>query len=294
MKFSDLTPVRSGKVRDVYEAGENLVIVASDRISAFDCILPTPIPDKGKILNTLSVFWLARTAHLIDNHLLLHRAADFPEPFNVPELDGRSMLVRRAEVVPIECVVRGYLAGSGWKDYKNTGEVSGIRLPDGLVESDHLPEPIWTPSTKAESGHDEPISFDEAAAICGEATARQLREASLMLYDYAAQHAHARGLILADTKFEFGFANGQLILVDEAFTPDSSRFWDAGHYAPGRAQDSFDKQYVRDYLETLDWDKTPPAPALPPEVAQRTADKYQQAYNRITGLTWPDADVRAA
>jgi len=294
MKFSDLTPVRSGKVRDVYEAGENLVIVASDRISAFDCILPTPIPDKGKILNTLSVFWLARTAHLIDNHLLLHHTADFPAPFNIPELDGRSMLVRRAEVVPIECVVRGYLAGSGWKDYQKSGSVSGIALRDGLVESDKLPEPIWTPSTKAESGHDEPISFDGATSICGEKTARQLREASLMLYDYAAKHARKRGLILADTKFEFGFADGQLILVDEAFTPDSSRFWDAQLYAPGRAQDSFDKQYVRDYLETLDWDKTPPAPILPPEVAQRTSEKYQQAYNRITGLTWPNADVRAA
>lgn len=294
MKFSDLSPVRSGKVRDVYQAGENLVIVASDRISAFDCILPTPIPDKGKILNTLSVFWLARTSHLIDNHLLLHRAADFPAPFNIPELEGRSMLVRRAEVVPIECVVRGYLAGSGWKDYQATGEVSGIQLPAGLRESEQLPEPIWTPSTKAESGHDEPISFEQAAAICGEDTAHKLRDASLMLYDFAARHALARGLILADTKFEFGFANGELILVDEAFTPDSSRFWDVETYDVGRAQDSFDKQYVRDYLETLDWDKTPPAPALPPEVAQRTSEKYQQAYNRITGLTWPDTDVRAA
>lgn len=294
MKFSDLQPVRSGKVRDVYEAGENLVIVASDRISAFDCILPTPIPDKGKILNTLSVFWLARTAHLIDNHLLLHNYQDFPEPFNTPELEGRAMLVRRAEVVPIECVVRGYLAGSGWKDYGATGQVSGITLPPGMRESEELPERIWTPSTKAESGHDEPISFEQAAQICGEETASRLRDASLMLYDYAAQHALSRGLILADTKFEFGFADGELILVDEAFTPDSSRFWDSELYEVGRSQDSFDKQYVRDYLETLNWDKTPPAPALPPEVAQRTSEKYQEAYNRITGLTWPDADVRAA
>jgi phosphoribosylaminoimidazole-succinocarboxamide synthase len=293
MKFSDLQPVRSGKVRDVYDAGENLVIVASDRISAFDCILPTPIGDKGKILNTLSVFWLARTSHIIDNHLLLHRVADFPVPFNTPELEGRSMLVRRAEVVPVECVVRGYLAGSGWKDYCRTGEVSGIKLPAGLRESEQLPEPIWTPSTKAESGHDEPISFDEVVNICGQETAEKLRAASLKLYEFAANHARERGLILADTKFEFGFAAGDLILVDEVFTPDSSRFWDAETYAPGKSQDSFDKQYVRDYLETLDWDKTPPAPKLPPEVAQRTAEKYIEAYNRITGLQWPDSDVRA-
>ena len=281
MKFSDLTPVRSGKVRDVYEAGEKLVIVASDRISAFDCILPTPSPDKGTILNTLSVFWLARTAHLIDNHLLLHRYEDFPEPFNTPELEGRSMLVRRAEVVPIECVVRGYLAGSGWKDYGRSGEVSGIKLPAGLQESQQLPEPIWTPSTKAESGHDEPISFEQAADISGEETASRLRDASLMLYDFAAKHARSRGLILADTKFEFGWADGELILVDECFTPDSSRFWDAETYEVGRAQDSFDKQYVRDYLETLDWDKTPPAPPLPAEITRGTAEKYSEALMRL-------------
>jgi phosphoribosylaminoimidazole-succinocarboxamide synthase len=295
MKNEALIPVRSGKVRDVYQAGHNLVIVSSDRISAFDCILPTPIPDKGKILNTLSVFWLSRTSHIIDNHLLLHRSEDFPAPFNaMPELSGRSMLVRRAEVIPVECVVRGYLAGSGWKDYQATGSICGVKLPEGLRESDQLPEPIFTPSTKADVGHDEPIDFDQVIKICGLETAMRLREASIELYRFAAAYALERGVIIADTKFEFGLADGELILVDEAFTPDSSRFWDVTTYQPGRAQNSFDKQFVRDYLETLDWDKTPPAPALPTEIAEKTSLKYQEAYNRLTGKTWPDTDVRAS
>jgi len=290
----ELKPLRSGKVRDVYECGENFVIVSSDRISAFDCILPTPIPDKGKILNTLSVFWFARTSHIIDNHLLLHRAADFPAPFNaMPELEDRSSLVRRAEVIPIECVVRGYLAGSGWKDYKEGGAVSGIELPKNLRESEQLPHPIWTPSTKADSGHDEPISFDQAAEICGRERAEQLRDVSLALYNFAANYARERGIIIADTKFEFGLIGDELILIDEMCTPDSSRFWNMETYEAGRAQDSYDKQFVRDYLETLDWDKTPPAPILPSEIAERTRDKYIEAYNRLTERIWPDTDVRA-
>jgi len=288
-----MKPIRSGKVRDVYECGENFVIVSSDRISAFDCILPTPIPDKGKILNTLSVFWFARTGHIIDNHLLLHRSSDFPAPFNaMPELEGRSSLVRRADVIPIECVVRGYLAGSGWKDYQKNQTVSGIRLPPNLRESEQLAEPIWTPSTKAESGHDEPIDFETAAQICGRARAEQLRDVSLALYNFAANYARERGIIIADTKFEFGLFGDELILIDEMCTPDSSRFWNMETYAAGRAQDSYDKQFVRDYLETLAWDKTPPAPALPPQIIQRTRDKYIEAFNRLTGNVWPDTDVR--
>jgi phosphoribosylaminoimidazole-succinocarboxamide synthase len=290
-----LKPIKTGKVREIYDAGENLVIVATDRISAFDCIIPTPIPDKGKILSTLSVFWFARTSHIVDNHLLLHRAGDFPAPFNEysHELDGRAMLVRRAEVVPIECVVRGYLAGSGWKEYQKSQSVCGVELPPGLRESDKLPQPIWTPTTKADAGHDEPITFDQTADAIGRDLAEKLREVSLALYSFAADYALQRGVIIADTKFEFGLADGDLILVDEALTPDSSRFWDASEYSPGKSQDSFDKQFVRDYLETLHWDKTPPAPALPDDIVAKTKAKYEEAYNRLTGLTWPNNDVRA-
>ena len=290
----NIQPIRSGKVRDVYECGDNLVIVASDRISAFDCILPTPIPDKGKILNTLSVFWFARTSHIVDNHLLLHRAADFPSPFreHADELDGRSMLVRRAEVVPIECVVRGYLAGSGWIEYSKSGSVCGIELPAGLRESDRLPHPIWTPTTKANAGHDEPITWQQAVEIVGQKRAEELRDKSIALYNWGASYARERGIILADTKFEFGMADGDLIVVDEIFTPDSSRFWEVNNYVPGQSQNSFDKQFVRDYLNTLDWDKTPPAPELPAEIVQKTKAKYEDAYNRLTGLTWPQNDVR--
>ena len=292
----NLQPIKSGKVREIYDAGENLVLVASDRISAFDVILPTPIPDKGKILSTLSVFWFARTGHIVDNHLLLHRAGDFPSPLKefgaAHDWDGRAMLVRKAEVLPVECVVRGYLSGSGWKSYRESGEICGVKLPAGLRESDRLPQPIFTPTTKADAGHDEPITFEETAAILGEARARQIREVSLALYDFAAQLSAERGIILADTKFELGIADGQLILVDEMGTPDSSRFWDAAAWEPGRAQDSFDKQYVRDYLETLTWDKTPPGPILPESVVQGTAAKYAEAYWRVTGKTWPNRDVR--
>ncbi len=287
-------PLKSGKVREIYDAGENLILVASDRISAFDCILPTPIPEKGQILSTLSVFWFARTGHIIDNHLLLHCAKDFPAPWNeVPDWDGRAQLVRKAQVLPVECVVRGYLSGSGWKSYQQSGEICGVKLPSGLRESDRLPEPIFTPTTKAEAGHDEPVSWQETVEILGQKQAEAVREASIALYDFAAKLALEKGLIFADTKFEFGVCDGDLILVDEMGTPDSSRFWDAEQYEPGRPQASFDKQFVRDYLETLDWDKTPPAPPLPPEIVEKTRAKYVEAYNRITGLEWPNRDVRA-
>jgi phosphoribosylaminoimidazole-succinocarboxamide synthase len=289
-------PTRSGKVRDLYDADGNYIIVSSDRISAFDCVLPTPIPDKGKVLNTLSVFWFARTGHIIDNHLILHRVADYPQPYNTlsDELEGRSMLVRRAQVIPIECVVRGYLAGSGWKEYQKSQSVCGIPLPKNLQESDALPYPIFTPTTKADVGHDEPIDFDGVIRIVGLERAMQLRDVSLALYKFAADYACERGVIIADTKFEFGTIEDELVLVDEMCTPDSSRFWDLNEYSAGRAQNSFDKQFVRDYLSSLDWDKTPPAPSLPDEIAERTADKYKEAYYLLTGRRWPDADVRAS
>jgi phosphoribosylaminoimidazole-succinocarboxamide synthase len=292
-----IQPIKSGKVREIYDAAENLILVASDRISAFDVILPTPIPDKGKVLSTLSVFWFARTSHIIDNHLLLHRANDFPEPWKefgaAHDWDGRAMLVRKAQVLPVECVVRGYLSGSGWKSYQKTGEVCGVKLPAGLRESDQLPHPIFTPTTKAEAGHDEPITWEQTVDILGQKQAEQVRDASIELYEWIGAFARQRGLILADTKFEFGVADGDLIVVDEMATPDSSRYWDASTYEPGRPQDSFDKQFVRDYLESLDWDKTPPGPELPENIVAGTAAKYQDAYNRLTGRVWPDRDVRA-
>lgn len=288
-QIQDLIPLRRGKVREVYAAGDDLVIVSSDRISAFDCILPTPIPDKGKILNTLSVFWFGRTAHIMPNHLLAHRVEEFPLPFREmsDELGGRSMLAQRAQVVPVECVVRGYLAGSGWKEYCKSQIMCGVALPPGLRESERLPEPIFTPTTKAEAGHDEAITFEQVVALCGAPRAAQLRDKALALYQFAANYALERGVIIADTKFEFGTVDDELILVDEIFTPDSSRFWDVEKYEPGRSQDSFDKQFVRDYLETLDWNKMPPAPALPPAIVERTAAKYQEAYYRLIGLHWP-------
>jgi phosphoribosylaminoimidazole-succinocarboxamide synthase len=277
-------PFKSGKVRDIYDAGEHLIIVASDRISAFDCILPTPITGKGKVLSSISQFWFSQTSDIIPNHFISDDVNDFPAEFRDQEdWAGRAMLVKRAEVLPIECVVRGYLAGGGWKEYQTSGAVSGIALPAGLRESQQLSEPIFTPSTKAESGHDEPISFEQTAALIGNNLAEQVKSTSLRLYSFAANYARQRGIIIADTKFEFGLIDGQLTLVDEALTPDSSRFWDVEKYTPGASQDSFDKQFVRDYLETLDWDKTPPAPPLPPEIMQRTLDKYLEAYSRLTG-----------
>jgi phosphoribosylaminoimidazole-succinocarboxamide synthase len=282
--FAGLKLRGRGKVRDIYEVGNDLLIVATDRLSAFDVVIPTPIPDKGKVLTQLSVFWFEKLHGIVPNHILT--ATDFTgdlAPY-ATELAGRSMLVKRTEPIPIECVVRGYLSGSGWKDYQKTGKVCGIPLAAGLTESAQLPEPIFTPSTKATTGHDENISFEEAATTIGESLALRLRDVSIEIYKRAAAYAAARGIIIADTKFEFGLGPGQeLIWIDEALTPDSSRFWPADEYVPGRAQPSFDKQYVRDYLERIGWNKQPPAPALPAEVVAATRARYREAYERITG-----------
>jgi phosphoribosylaminoimidazole-succinocarboxamide synthase len=274
-----------GKVRDIYEAGDDLLMVASDRISAFDVILPTEIPDKGRVLTGLSLFWFERTAFMVPNHVLTTSVDEFPQEFGEhrEELAGRAMLVKRAQVVPIECVARGYLSGSGWKEYQRSGAVCGIELPSGLVESDRLPEPIFTPATKATEGHDENITLEQAADIIGDGLAQKLKELTLGLYEFAADLARERGIILADTKFEFGFAGGELILVDEVLTPDSSRFWPADLYRPGGAQPSFDKQYVRDWLDESGWDHEPPPPELPVAVVGQTAVRYREAYERITG-----------
>jgi phosphoribosylaminoimidazole-succinocarboxamide synthase len=272
-----------GKVRDIYDLGDRLLIVATDRLSAFDVVLPTPIPDKGRVLTQLSMFWFEKLAHVVPHHVLAVK--DFTgvlAPY-AAQLNGRTMLVRRTEPVPIECVVRGYISGSGWKDYQRTGGICGIPLPAGLRESDKLPEPIFTPSTKATTGHDENISFEETVSRIGRPLAEKLRETSLTLYQRAAEHAAERGIIIADTKFEFGLLGGELIWIDEALTPDSSRFWPADQYSPGSTQPSFDKQYVRDYLERIGWNKQPPAPALPPDVVANTRDKYRESYQRITG-----------
>jgi len=281
----DLNLIKKGKVRDVYEVDpDHLLIVATDRISAFDCIIPTPIPRKGEVLTSLSKFWFEKLAHIVPNHFVTCNPNEMPTVPKVDELQGRSMLVRRTEVFPVECVVRGYLVGSGWKDYLRTGEVCGHKLPENLVESAELTEPIFTPSTKAETGHDENISEAAVSELLGEDTTKYLRETSLRLYNEAREYARSRGIIIADTKFEFGRdENGQVILIDEALTPDSSRFWPAESYVPGRSQPSFDKQFVRDYLETLDWDKKPPAPPLPPEVVEATTARYLDAYRLITG-----------
>jgi phosphoribosylaminoimidazole-succinocarboxamide synthase len=285
--LSDLKLVRRGKVRDVYAVDdERLLIVATDRISAFDCILPTPIERKGEVLTALSEFWFEKLGHVVANHLLASRIEEMPESVqrHSQALSGRTMLVRRAEVFPVECVVRGYLVGSGWKDYLRTGEVCGHKLPEGLVESAKLPTPLFTPSTKAEHGHDENITEDQVRDLIGEEKTALLRDTSLRLYSEAHEYARQRQIIIADTKFEFGLdQNGELLLVDEVLTPDSSRFWPADSYEPGRSQPSFDKQYVRDYLETLDWDKKPPAPAIPPEVARATTARYLEAYRLLTG-----------
>lgn len=273
-----------GKVRDVYDAGPDaLLLVASDRISAFDVVLPTAIPDKGRVLTGLSLFWFDRTRELVPNHLISADRRDFPGTLaDEPSLAGRAMLVRRADVIPMECVARGYLSGSGWKQYLEGGRVCGIDLPAGLTESARLPEPIFTPTTKAAAGHDLPLTPEEAADLVGRGLYERLRELTLSIYERAAALALDRGIIVADTKFEFGFADGELVLVDEALTPDSSRFWPADGYEPGRPQHSFDKQYVRDWLDASGWDHEPPAPELPPRVAAQTALKYREAYERIT------------
>jgi phosphoribosylaminoimidazole-succinocarboxamide synthase len=277
----------SGKVRDVYSLGDKLLFVASDRISAFDCILPNGIPGKGRVLTQMSVFWFEMLKDLVATHFVTADVDRYPgelQPFR-DQLEGRSMLVRRAEMFPVECVARGYLAGSGWKEYRQTGTVCGIPLPRGLRESDRLPEPIFTPATKAQSGHDENISIDAAGGIVGAATAVRLRDLTLAIYRKASVYAESKGIILADTKFEFGRIADELVLGDEVLTPDSSRFWPRDRYAPGGPQMSYDKQFVRDYLETLDWNKQPPAPPLPAEVIRKTSLKYREAYQTLTGKT---------
>ena len=282
-EFPGLKLLGRGKVRDIYDLGDRLLIVATDRLSAFDVVLPTPIPDKGRVLTQLSLFWFEKLADVVPHHVI--EAKNFTgelAPY-ADALAGRAMLVRRTEPAPIECVVRGYISGSGWKDYQKTGAICGIALPAGLRESDRLPEPIFTPSTKATTGHDENISFEETVSRIGLPLAERLRDVSLTLYRRAAEHAAARGIIIADTKFEFGLRGDELIWIDEALTPDSSRFWPAGQYSPGKAQPSFDKQFVRDYLERIGWNKQPPAPALPPDVVSGTQQKYREAYQRITG-----------
>jgi phosphoribosylaminoimidazole-succinocarboxamide synthase len=287
--LSGFKRVARGKVRDVYAEGDRLLIVATDRISAFDFILATGIPDKGRVLTQMTLFWLEFLRDIVPNHFLSADTAGLP-----PEFEGRSMWVRRAEMFPIECVARGYLAGSGWKDYRTTGAICGIPLPAGLQESSALPEPIFTPATKAQSGHDENISFEQAAALVGEATATKLRQLTLALYRRAADYARGRGIVIADTKFEFGMVGGEIVLADEVLTPDSSRFWPADQYQPGRSQPSYDKQYVRDYLESIHWNKQPPAPALPDDVARRTSEKYKEAYRSLTGRTLNAGQVEIA
>lgn len=272
-----------GKVRDIYELGDRLLIVATDRLSAFDVVLPTPIPDKGRVLTQLSMYWFEKLAHIVPNHVISAKNFTGELAPYAAALEGRGMLVRRTEPAPIECVVRGYISGSGWKDYQKTGGICGIALPRGLRESDKLPEPIFTPSTKATTGHDENISFDQTISVVGRPLAEKLRDTSLAIYKQASEYAAARGIIIADTKFEFGMLGEELIWIDEALTPDSSRFWPADSYSPGKAQPSFDKQYVRDYLERIGWNKLPPGPALPPDVVAATREKYREAYQVITG-----------
>jgi phosphoribosylaminoimidazole-succinocarboxamide synthase len=277
--IADLPLVASGKVREIYDLGDRLLMVASDRISTYDVVHPNPIPDKGKVLTGLSAFWFAKTGHIVANHYL-SATEGVPD-----EVRGRAMVVRKLEMLPVECVVRGYITGSGWKDYQQTGSVSGIELPPGLRESDRLPTPIFTPSTKAEEGHDEAIDFDQAAELVGDRDLMgRVRDVSIALYSFAADHARDRGVILADTKFEFGMdPSGELVVGDEVLTPDSSRYWPADTYEPGHGQPSFDKQYVRDWASGSGWDKTPPAPEVPADVVEGTRERYVEAYEKITG-----------
>lgn len=291
-ELKSLPLLNRGKVRDIYAVGgDQLLIVTTDRLSAFDVVLPTPIPDKGRVLTALSYFWIERTRTLIPNHLSdTPLEAVLPDPRERQGLEGRTMVVRKLKPLPVEAIVRGYLAGSGWKEYQKTGTVCGIPLRPGLREADKLPEPIFTPSTKAEAGrHDENIAFEQAVALLGEARAIEVKQRSLRIYQEAADYALARGIIIADTKFEFGVdETGQLVLIDEVLTPDSSRFWPADAYAPGSSPPSFDKQYVRDYLESIGWNKQPPAPELPPHVVKKTTEKYREALQRLTGqkIAW--------
>jgi phosphoribosylaminoimidazole-succinocarboxamide synthase len=281
--FAGIAPVARGKVRDIYDLSDRLLIVATDRLSAFDVVMPTPIPDKGRVLTQLSLFWFQLLRDVIPNHVL--SSTNFPAPFDkyANDLAGRSMLVRKTQPLPIECVARGYLSGSGWKEYRTTGKVCGIPLPTGLQQSNKLPEPIFTPATKATSGHDENIPFERVGDLIGKDLADRVRSITLEIYRRAAAYAEPRGILVADTKFEFGLLNGELIWIDEALTPDSSRFWPASQYKPGGAQPSFDKQYVRDYLERIRWPKTPPGPELPPDVVAGTRAKYREAYRILVG-----------
>jgi len=284
--FAGITPAARGKVRDIYDLGDQLLIVASDRLSAFDVVLPTGIPDKGRVLTQLSLFWFDLLRDIVPNHVI--SGTEIPSAFKPyrEDLAGRSMVVRKTQPLPIECVVRGFVSGSGWKDYRASGKICGISLPAGLRESDRLPEPIFTPATKAVSGHDQNISFGQAAALVGDKIAERARQVSIEIYRRAAAYAEPRGILLADTKFEFGLLPGaadELIWIDEALTPDSSRFWPAIEYRPGRPQISFDKQFVRDYLERIRWSKTPPGPELPPEVVAATRAKYREAFHILTG-----------
>ena len=284
--FSDLKLLSRGKVRDIYDLGDKLLIVATDRISAFDVVLPTPIPDKGRILTRMSLFWFDFLKDIVPHHLISAEPSEYPEetrPYlNI--LSGRSMLVKKARVLPVECIVRGYITGSAMKEYRETGKVCGIKLPAGLREADRLPEPIFTPSTKAEQGqHDVNITFEECVGLIGKETAERVKEISLALYRKAAAYAESRGIIIADTKFEFGLVDGELILVDEVLTPDSSRFWPKEEYEPGRPQKSFDKQFIRDWLKEIGWDKRPPAPQIPPEIVEKTRERYLEALRRLTG-----------
>ena len=284
-EFPGLKLEARGKVRDIYDAGDKLVIVTTDRLSAFDYILPTPIPDKGRVLTQTTIFWLNLLRDIVPNHFLSANVDDYPAEFHAfrEQLEGRSMLVRRARMIDVECVARGYISGSGWKDYKRTGAICGIALPAGLKESERLPEPIFTPASKAQSGHDENISFDNVSERIGRELAERLRPLTLQIYDRAARYAEERGIIIADTKFEFGFIGDQLTLADEVLTPDSSSFWPRSTYAPGGPQPSYDKQFVRDYLESIRWNKQPPAPVLPEEVARKTSEKYREAYRVLSG-----------
>ena len=286
--FPDLTLVNRGKVRDIYDLGEHLLIVTSDRISAFDVIMDQGIPNKGIVLTQISRFWFEQMTDIIPNHIVAMDVSDFPAATHKyrDQLEGRSMLVKKAKPLPVECIVRGYLSGSGWKDYLKSGAISGIPLPAGLLESAQLPEPIFTPSTKAELGeHDETITFAETVALCGEELATQVRDTTLAIYNRARQLADTKGIIIADTKFEFGIFAGKLLWIDEALTPDSSRFWPKEGYRPGGPQPSFDKQFLRDYLETLDWGKKAPPPPLPAEIVRKTGEKYMEALTRLTGMT---------
>ena len=284
LELSGVPKVASGKVREIFDLGEHLLFVATDRISAFDCILPNPIPRKGEVLTQISAFWFHKM-NFVENHMVTTDFADFPTALKSyeKELHGRAMIVKRAKPLPVECVVRGYLIGSGWKDYVATGSVCGIPLPKGLRQAEKLPEPIFTPATKAATGHDENIPWEKCVELCGEKVAQQTRDLSLRIYETGRAHAAEKGIILADTKFEFGLLDDRIILIDEVLTPDSSRYWPADEYRVGISPPSFDKQYVRDYLETLDWNKTPPAPSLPPNIVGRTSGKYLEAFARLTG-----------